>query len=324
MKALVTGASGFTGSHLVKALEQRGDQVVALVRKSSNLSRLANTQAKLVYGDITDHTALQTAMADVDWVFHTAAYVELGLVDAARMEQINVEGTRAVLETAKAAGISKMVYCSTIGIYGDTQGQVIDETFQRQQEHFSSAYDSTKYKAQQLVDQFAAEGLPAVSVMPSGIFGADDPHFGPVMQTFLKGRLKVWAGGERITGIVHVDDLVAAMLLAAEKAPIGSHYIISTGDMSTREMFQFLSRETGIPEPWEAPEPLVRLAGNLLDPVGRLLGWQPPISRERVHYVYDRCVRVDGSKAKRELGWQPRSVERTLRELLPNQAAAQV
>lgn len=316
MKALVTGASGFTGSHLVAALEQRGDTVVALVRKTSNLARLANSQAQLVYGDITDRQALEKAMTGVDWVFHTAAYVELGLVDAARMARINVEGTRVVLETAKTAGITKMVYCSTIGVYGDTQGCVIDETFHRQQKDFSSAYDSTKYQAQQLVDQFAAQGLPVVSVMPSGIFGADDPHFGPVVQAFLKGKLKIWAGGKRITGIVHVDDLVAAMLLAAEKAPSGSHYIISTGDLSTQEMFEFLSRETGIPVPWEAPEPLVRLVGSLLDPIGRLFSWQPPISRERVHYIYDRCVRVSGDKARQELGWQPRSVEQTLRSLI--------
>jgi dihydroflavonol-4-reductase len=249
-------------------------------------------------------------------VFHIAAYVELGLVDAEKMAQVNVAGTRNILTAAKAADIQKMLYCSTIGVYGDTKGQVIDETFQRQQQGFSSAYDSTKYEAQQLVNQAVADGLSVVSVMPSGIFGADDPHFGPVLQTFLKGRLNVWAGGDRVTGIVHVDDLVSAMILAMEKAPSGEHYIISTGDLTTREMFQFLSQETGIPAPAEAPEPLVRLVGNLLDPIGRLLRWQPPISRERVHYLYDRCVRVDGSKARRDLGWNPRSVEQTLRDCL--------
>jgi dihydroflavonol-4-reductase len=316
MKVLVTGANGFTGSHLVKALEQQGDTVVALVRKTSDLSRLASVNVQLAYGDICDRPSLQAAMQGVDRVFHTAAYVELGLVDAARMERINVEGTRNVLAVAQAAGVQKMVYCSTIGVYGDTQGRVIDETFERQQKDFSSAYDSTKYEAQRLVDQFAAAGLPVVSVMPSGIFGADDPHFGPVMDTFLKGRLKVWAGGDRITGIVHVDDLVSAMLLAAEKAPSGAHYIISTGDLSTRAMFQFLSQEAGISPPREVPEPVVRIVGNILDPIGRLLSWQPLISRERVHYVYDRCVRVSGDKARRELGWHPRSVEDTLRQSL--------
>jgi nucleoside-diphosphate-sugar epimerase len=316
MKALVTGANGFTGSHLVKALEQRGDVVVGLVRKSSNLERLSDCNVQFVYGEITDRDSLKTAMTEVDWVFHTAAYVELGLVDATEMERVNVEGTRAVMEVAQAVGVSKVVYCSTIGVFGDTKGQVVDETFQRTQADFSSAYDRTKYEAQQIVDQFAAKGLPVVSILPSGIFGADDPHFGPVLQQFLKKGLKLWAGGDRITGIVHVDDLVAAMILAAEKAKPGEHYIISAGDLTTREMFNLLSQETGIPVPREAPKPLVRLAGNLLDPIGRLLKWQPPLSRERVHYIYDRCVRVDATKARQELGWQPRSVSETLREIV--------
>ena len=316
MKALVTGANGFTGSHLVKALEKRGDSVVALVRKSSNLARLSNCNVQLIYGEITDRDALQHAMTGVDTVFHTAAYVELGLVNEPEMERVNVEGTRAVLEVAQKSGVSKVVYCSTIGIYGDSGGKVVNETFKRTQTNFSSAYDRTKYAAQQLADQFAAQGLPVVSVMPSGIFGADDPHFGPVMQQYLKGWLKLWVGGDRITGIVHVDDLVAAMLLAAEKGKTGEHYIISAGDLTTREMFELLSKETGIPVPDEVPKPLVRLVGNILDPIGRTFKWQPPLSRERVHYVYDRCVRVDATKARQKLGWQPRSVSETLCEIV--------
>lgn len=83
-------------------------------------------------------------------------------------------------------------------------------------------------------------------------------------------------------------------------------------------MFAIVSQETGIPVPREVPKPLVRLAGNLLDPIGRLLKWQPPISRERVHYIYDRCVRVDATKARKDLGWNPRSVTETLREIVGN------
>jgi nucleoside-diphosphate-sugar epimerase len=322
MKALVTGASGFTGSHLVRALEQQGDSVVGLVRKSSNLARLSNCNVQLVYGDITDRDAMRSAMTGVDTVFHTAAYVELGIVDEAEMERVNVEGTRCVLETAQAAGVSKVVYCSTIGVFGDTGGKLVNETFKRTQTSFSSAYDRTKYQAQEWVDRFAAQGLPVVSLLPSGIFGADDPHFGPVMQQFLKGRLKVWAGGDRITGIVHVDDLAAAMILAAAKSKPGEHYIISAGELTTREMFEIFSQETRIPAPAEAPKPLVRLLGNLLDPVGRLFKWQPPLSRERVHYIYDRCVRVDATKAFQELGWHPRSVSETLREIVRTMQAA--
>lgn len=316
MKSLVTGANGFTGSHLVRALARRGDTVVGLVRRSSNLSRLADAPVQLVYGEITDREALETAMEGVDRVFHTAAYVELGLVNAKEMERVNVVGTRTVLEVAQSLGISKLVYCSTIGVFGDTGGQVVDETFQRRQAKFSSAYDRTKYQAQQLVDQFAAQGLLVVSVLPSGIMGPGDPHFGPVIEQFLKGKLKLWAGNQRITGLVHVEDLVTAMILAAESGQPGEHYIISAGDLTTQEMFEFLSQKTGIPTPQEAPQPLVRAVGNFLDPLGRVLRWQPPLSRERVHYIYDRCVRVEAAKARQDLGWQPRSVPEVLQTLI--------
>ncbi|AFY58261.1 nucleoside-diphosphate-sugar epimerase [Rivularia sp. PCC 7116] len=316
MKALVTGANGFTGSHLVKALVQRGDSVVGLVRKSSDLSRLEDTEIQLVTGDITDRKALREAMQGVDTVFHTAAFVELGLVDAEKMERVNVEGTQAVLEIAKEMEISKMVYCSTIGIYGDTQGEVIDETFERTQEDFSSAYDSTKYEAQQLVDNYAVIGLPVVSVMPSGIYGPDDPHFGPVFKLFLQGKLKLWVGGDRITGIVHVDDLVNAMILAAEKGERGEHFIISAGELPLREMFEIISEQTGVSTPAEVPQPIARLVGNVLDPIGKVLSWNPPIGKERIHYIYDRCVRVDASKAREKLGWEPRSVPEILEEIV--------
>ena len=316
MKALVTGANGFTGSHLVKVLANNGDRVVGLVRKSSNCDRLANCDVELVYGDITDSAALQQAMIGVDVVFHTAAYVELGIVNEKEMERVNVAGTRTVLEVAFACRVSKIVYCSTIGIFGDTQGQTINEGFKRTQQGFSSAYDRTKYLAQEIVDSFASQGLPVVSVLPSGIFGADDPHFRPILQQFINRRLKLWAGGSRVTGIVHVDDLATAMILAAEKGINGDKYIISAGDLTTKEMFATMASFTGIPAPREAPKWLVRLAGNLLDPLGRLFKFQPPLSRERVHYIYDRCVRVDATKACTELGWQPRSVTETLKELV--------
>lgn len=320
MRALVTGASGFTGSHLVKALVARGAEVVAYVRSSSGLDRLADLPVTYAYGDITDQAALTSAMKGVATVFHTAAYVELGLVDATAMEQVNTQGTQAVLAAAQAAHVSKMVHCSTIGVFGDTQGQVVDETFARTQTTFSSAYDRTKYLAQQAVDTAADQGLNVVSVLPSGIFGADDPHFGPVVQTFLKGRLKLWAGGDRITGIVHVDDLAEAMILAAESGSRGEHFIISAGEMTTREMFQWLSQQSGIPTPAEVPEGMVRFLGTTLDPIGQFLGWQPPLSRERVHYIYDRCVRVSAAKARSQLGWNPRTVEETLQDLLPARA----
>ncbi|MEM9137042.1 MAG: NAD-dependent epimerase/dehydratase family protein, partial [Cyanobacteria bacterium P01_F01_bin.42] len=247
MKSLVTGANGFTGSHLVRRLVERGDAVTAYVRHGSDLSRLEGLPVTYAYGEITDVTALTQAMENAQRVFHTAAYVELGLVDAALMESVNVKGTEAVLTSAQSAGVERMLHCSTIGIYGDTQGRSVDETFVREQQGFSSAYDSTKYFGQQAVDRAAEAGFHAVSVMPSGIFGPGDPHFGPVVQQFLKGKLKVWAAGDRVTGIVHVDDLVEAMVLAIEYGQRGDHFIVSAGELTTREMFGVFSQESGIP-----------------------------------------------------------------------------
>ncbi len=315
MKALVTGANGFTGAHLVKALRDRSVEVVAYVRESSNCDRLDGMAIDYHYGDITDTQKLTQAMHGVDVIYHIAAYVELGLVDAVKMERTNVQGTQAVLTAMQAANVPKMLYCSTIGIFGDTQGETIDETFQRRQQGFSSAYDRTKYAAQQLINNAVKNGLHIVSVMPSGIFGTDDPHFSPVLKTFKKGRLKVWAGGDRVTGIVHVDDLVEGMILAIEQAKSGEYFILSASDMTTREMFDVFSQETGVPEPIEVPKAIVRVVANILDVMGRATGWQPPIDRERANYVYDRCVRVSGAKAMRELGWNPRSAEATLREI---------
>lgn len=316
MKALVTGANGFTGSHLVRGLEARGDEVVGLVRPTSDLSRLADCHLSLVKGELTDRATLEKAMLGVDVVFHVAAYVELGLVNAQKMSQTNIEGTQTVMETAKAQKVSKIIYCSTIGVFGDTQGKVVDETFIRTQKGFSSPYDWTKYEAQQIVDQMAAEGLPVISILPSGIFGADDPHFAKIVKAFREGKLKFWPGRDRVTGIVHVDDLVAGMIQACKMGENGEHYIMSAGELTIGEMFDFLSEKTGLPTPKEAPQWLIRFLGNLLTPMGSLLKWQPPLSRERVHYIYDRCVRVEATKARQKLNWKPRSVEVVLNELI--------
>ncbi len=222
MKALVTGANGFSGSHLARALVAQGHDVVGLVRSTSNCKRLQQLPLSISYGDICDVDALSQAMDGVDAIFHLAAMVDLGVVNETEMERVNVEGTRTVIEAAIAQPTPpKLVYCSTIGVLGDTAGTVVDETFVRQQKEFSSAYDRTKYEAQSLVDAAADRGLWVASALPSGIFGADDPHFGPVLNLFLSGRLKLWPGGDRITGIVHVEDLADVFIRIVEKGGSG-------------------------------------------------------------------------------------------------------
>ncbi len=318
MTTLVTGANGFTGAHVVRALLQRGRLVRGLVRASSDRTRLDGLAVALAQGDLTNPESLQAALIGVETVIHTAAYVDLGIVNVREMERANLEGSRTLLKSAVAAGVKRFVHCSTIGVLGHTGDTVVDETFVRRQTGYSSAYDRTKLHAQELVTQYAQEvpGFEVISVLPSGILGQGDPHFGPVIHKFLAGRLRYWVAGNRVTGIVHVEDAADALVLAAERGRPGERYIVSAGELTTGEMFSILSAETGIPPPRELPAAMVRAVGACLDPVGRIFRFNPPLSRERVHYLYDRCVRVNAAKARRELGWMPLSPEETVRRLI--------
>ena len=319
-RILVTGASGFTGSTVVRQLCDKGDanlEIRALVRANSNTKRLEGLPAKLVRGDLTDSASLRTALADVDFVIHTAAYVDLGVVDRKTMWRTNVEGTRLLLEESLAAGVKRLVHCGTIGVLGDTGGAVANEGTPRSQIGFSSAYDESKWQAQQLVDDYQRKGLDTLSFWPSGIMGPGDPHFGPVMDLFLSRRLKFWAGGERITGVVHVEDVASALISAMSAGQPGESYILSAGELTTNAMFDILSLRSGVRKPREVPRFLVRLVGYCLTPVGRLFSFNPPLSAERVHYLYDRCVRVDAGKARRELGWAPMPPESVIESLIP-------
>ena len=315
MKILVTGASGFTGSHVVQAAIADGMEVIAYVRKSSDLSRLKHTNPTLVYGDIVNSTELQNVLKGVNAIIHTAAYVDLGIVDEKEMFSVNVVGTQNLLDAALDAGVHRFVHCSTIGIFGDPAGEIVNEQYKRTQIGFSSCYDQTKFEAQQLVDQYNEKGLETISVLPSGIMGKGDPHFGPVVEKFLAGKLPLWAGNHRITGIAHVEDIAKALLLALTKGIPGEKYIASAGELTTGEMFQILSERSQHSPPREMPELIVRLAANIMEIPGRIFSWNPPLSRERVHYLYDRCVRVDNTKIRKDLGWNPQTPEETVKRL---------
>lgn len=286
----------------------------AFVRRTSDLSKVP-AECEIVYGDVTRPQTLDHAMRGVDTVFHVAADVGLGLVDAKRMTRVNAGGTRAALHAAAAAGVRRFIYCGTIGTLGHTGATIADESFVRQQRTFSSPYDRSKWLAQRYVDR-APRSLETVSVLPSGIFGLGDPHFTPAVRAFRAGRLPVWVGGARPTGIVHVRDVASAMVLCAERAPANSHYILSAGELTTRRMFEILGEDIGRPPPRELPRPAAWVVSEVLEQFGRLSGKNPPLSRERYHYVYERLVRVCAAKAKRELGWTPMDPETVVRSLL--------
>ena len=297
--------------------EKAGFDMYGIVRSHRRAECIEAHRDRLFIADITDREALCKVFHDADIVIHTAGYVDLGTVDREEMFRVNVEGMHSVLWAAKESRIKRIVHVSTIGIFGDTGGAVVDEHYQRQQVSFSSSYDETKLIAQQLVNEYQRQGMDAVSVLPSGIMGKGDPHFGPVIRRFLNGKLPFWAGGARITGIVHVEDVADLLLLAATRGRSGEYYIASAGELTTREMFQLLSEYSGIAPPKEVPEKWVRTLANVLTLAAKFGRFRPPLNRERIHYLYDRCVRVDASKARQTLGWNPRSPETTIKQLIP-------
>ncbi|MBO0767764.1 MAG: NAD-dependent epimerase/dehydratase family protein, partial [Solirubrobacterales bacterium] len=177
MRAFVTGGTGFIGSRVVALLRARGDDVVALVRNPDKAGELKEFGCELIQGDLADHDALRRGAEGADAVFHLAAVYALGVPSARRAELISsaVAGTEAVLDAALAAGVQRTLYVSTVNVFGNTHGRVVDESYRRSLgEGFISVYDEAKYRAHQVAEQRIAAGAPVVIVQPAGVYGPGD------------------------------------------------------------------------------------------------------------------------------------------------------
>lgn len=172
MKAFVTGGTGFIGGHVIQKLVARGYEVVALSRNDRGAAKVEALGARAAQGDITDPESMREAMQGSQVVFHIAALYQVGKGNLPQMEQVNVEGTRKVLTLAHELGIPKIVYTSTVGVFGDTHGKVYDETYRRVTPPKTSAYELTKWRAHYEVAKPLIEaGAPIVIVMPGGVYG---------------------------------------------------------------------------------------------------------------------------------------------------------
>src|SRR3954466_2729524 len=169
MRAFVTGGTGFIGSRVIKRLRSRGDEVVALVRTPGKATELLDAGAELVEGDLSSDEAIRRGVEGADGVFHIGAVYKVGVTkkEHAGMWDANVEGTRRILDAADAAGVQRILYVSTGNVFGDTKGQVVDETYTRDLDAgFLSYYDETKYRSHELVSERIAAGAPIVVAMP--------------------------------------------------------------------------------------------------------------------------------------------------------------
>jgi nucleoside-diphosphate-sugar epimerase len=273
-----------------------------------------------VEGDLTDAEAIRRGMEGCQAVFHIAADYRVGM-DASKREKMrdtNVRGTERVLDAAADAGVDKIVYVSTINAFGNTNGQVVDESYRRDEaDGYVSTYDETKYLAHRLAEERAAQGAPVVIVQPGSVYGPGDHALvGQMIDQASKGKMPAKAFPELGLNMVHVDDVADGILLAYERGKPGESYVLG-GEITTQgELIDKAAAIGGKKPPRMTVPPIVLKA---MIPVGRFVGppmGLPPNFREMISAAHNVTYWAKDDKARRELGYAPRDLDTGLRETI--------
>ncbi len=301
--ALVTGASGFLGWHVVQVLRQRGIPVRALVRRPASVEDL---DAELLQGDLRDPASVARAAAGCSLVFHVAADYRLWVRDPAEMFHSNVDGTRNVMEAALRAGVERVVYTSTVGCIGFVRGGLGDEATPVSYGDMTGPYKQSKYQAEQVALQYASGRLPVVIVNPTTPVGEHDVKPTPTGQTivdFLRGAMPAYID----TGLNVVDarETAEGHWLACEHGRVGERYILGSENLTLRQIFEALSAISGRPAPkTEIPWLVAWLAGVCSTGLANLTGNPPRVPLAAVQMARKKMW-VTHAKAERELGFHP-------------------
>jgi dihydroflavonol-4-reductase len=315
MDAFVTGGSGFIGRYLIPLLVERGYHVRALARSEKSARVVNSLGAAVVPGSLFDKETLEKGMRDCQVVFHVAGWYKLGTRDQAQFEKVNVTGTRCVLETAFELGIPRIVYTSTIAVYGDTHGKVVDESYQMPPDQpYVSEYDRTKWKAHfEVSRQLIERGAPIINVLPGAVYGPGDTSlFGQLMQYYYHGLFPVFPGVDTTPTFVHVDDTAKGLILAAEKGRPGEDYVMSGPPVSLGEMLKLWSKLSG------KPLPVAYMPAHLLRPLAPIAARLPLpeiLSADGIN-ILGVSYAATSEKARRELGWSPRPLEEGMAETM--------
>jgi dihydroflavonol-4-reductase len=303
MRAFVTGATGFIGGRLVAALRSRGDEVVALVRSRA---RGAGLDAELVEGDVNDEDSLARGIVGADAVFHAAAVYRIGIrpSERAAVHETNVRGTELVLDAAVAAGVRRIVHVSTVNVFGNTRGRVVDETYERGGDDFVSVYDETKWLAHMVAQERIRRGVPIVIAQPGAVYGPGDPsQLGGQIRAAMRGRLRYVAFPTLGVNAVHVDDAVRGLLLVHDRGRVGEPYVLGGEVTTMRDLIATAARVAGRKPPrLTLPTALVRAIAPIAPLVGPPLGL-PPNLREVVAASHDVTYWATDAKARRELSY---------------------
>jgi dihydroflavonol-4-reductase len=314
MKTLVTGATGFLGSHVARMLAGRGEHVRVLVRPSSNLRALEGIEAERSTGDLRDRESLGRALQGVECVFHVAADYRLWARDPREIYESNVTGTQNLLDESRRAGVEKFVYTSTVAtIAVPRDSSLPNEETHSFVDEMIGHYKRSKFKAEECALHAAETGLPVVIVNPTTPVGPGDwkpTPTGKIIVDFLNGRMPGYVD----TGLnfVPVEDCARGHLLAAERGRVGERYILGGRNLTLKQMLDMLSSISGRRGPrWKVPHVLAYAAGYVDAAVSRLRGREPQIPLEGVRMARHNMF-VDASKAERELGFAPGPVEAAL------------
>lgn len=304
MKALVTGATGFVGGAVVRALVNHGIDVRVLARAGADLQNIQNLTVERVEGDLRDPASLRRSLIGCRQLYHVAAHYALWAKDPSIFYDINVTGTKNLLEAARDAGTERIVYCSTIGAIGlPPGGGAGTEETPVSLEQMAGHYKRSKYLAEQEVLKLAKAGLPVVIVNPSAPVGAGDVKptpTGQIIVDFMKGRMPAYI--ETGMNIVDVDDVAVGHLLAMEKGRIGERYILGNKNLMLRQVFEILSRLTGIKAPTiKLPRLAILPLAYLNQWIANFTGQAPRIPLEGVKMAKYK-MHYDCHKAIKELG----------------------
>ena len=312
MKAFVTGGTGFIGERLVKALRARGDDVVCLVRRPEKAAALEALGCEIVEGGLSDDAAIERGVMGADAVFHVAADYRIGIKAEkhASMQASNIGGTTTVIDAAHAAGVKRIVYVSTIAVFGNTHGEIVDEAYEHPAEKFGSEYERTKYEAHKIAKERAANGAPVVIVQPGGVYGpGDKSSTGTILKQAAQGKLPAVSFPDLGFNMVHVDDVVDGILLAHDKGRVGESYVLGGEITTMRKAVDKAAAAAGRKPPrLNLPTPLIKAMVPLAPIVTKAMGLGPNM-RELISTSDGVTYWASDAKAREELGYAPRDMD---------------
>ena len=316
MKAFITGATGFVGSHVARVLAEQGADLRLLIRSSSDPRNIQGLNADRVVGDLRDPASVEKAMAGCDVVFHVAADYRLWVREPEQMYRANVEGTRAILAAARKNGVRRVVYTSSVATMGFTSnGRPADEDSPVSLGNMIGHYKRSKFMAEEVALEAGRSGMDVVVVNPSTPVGEQDikpTPTGRIVVDFLKKKFPAYV--DTGLNLVDVTECARGHVAALEKGRSGERYILGGENLTLKQILDKLAAITGLPSPKVRVPYMVALAAGVVDEVvtGRILGREPRATIDAVRMGRKKMF-VSCAKAERELGWTTVPVDDALR-----------